>query len=301
MQLSVANAPTSWGVEDAADRDNPPWTKVLDDIAESGYQGVELGPLGYMPEKEFLLRRELELRRLELVAGYLFEPLHEPAAAEAVAALAHRTCRLLAAADATCLVIIQGFTPDRESTAGRPEVAERADAGAWDQLIRSVHEVARAAREVHGLTACFHPHAGTYVEFEDEIDGLMSDTDPDLVDLCIDTGHSAYAGIDPVDLYRRYADRVTYLHLKDVDGGVLAEATTRGWSFDRAVGEGVFCPIGQGLVDFGALGGALSRHGFRGWATVEQDRLGRASRSPADDAHLSLERLSALGLAGGGG
>jgi inosose dehydratase len=295
MHVRIANAPTSWGVEDARDPANPPWSQVLDEVAFAGYRGVELGPLGFLPEDPVRLRRELDARELELVAGFVFAPLHTgEGAAEALRA-GRRTCELLAQAGAHRFVIIQGFTPERERAAGRPgEAPALTDAG-WETLTRAVHALARMAREEHGLLPCIHPHAGTYVEFEAEIERLLAATDPELVSVCIDTGHCAYAGVDPVALYRRHAERVTYFHFKDVRPGRLAGRTL---SFEEAVGQGVFVPLGEGAVDFAALRDALDEHGFEGWATVEQDRLPSDASSPARHADASLRHLRAVGLAG---
>jgi inosose dehydratase len=297
MQLRIANAPTSWGVEHPEDGANPPWRQVLDQVARAGYDGIELGPLGYLPEREHVLRRELDLRGLELVAGYLFEPLHRREGLAHALDAARRTCRLLAAAGARHLVIIQGFTRERARAAGRAGAALPLRADEWRTLVEGVHAVARVAADEHGLLPCFHPHAGTDVEFEEEIDRLVEDTDAALVELCIDTGHCAYAGVDPVALYRRHADRVAYLHLKDVDRGRLRAALARALSFEQAVAARVFCPLGEGDVDFAALRAALEEHGFDGWATVEQDRLPTDSGTPAEHAAASLAHLRALGLA----
>jgi len=295
MQLRVANAPTSWGIEDPENQANPPWRQVLDEVSSAGYAGIELGPLGYLPEKEFVLRRELELRRLELVAGYVFEPLHTGHGTAHALGAAQRACRLLGAAGARYLVIIQGFTPERERAAGRPGAASPLGPSEWRTLIDGVHEVARLAVE-RRLIPCFHPHAGTHVEFEHEIERLIEDTDPTLVRLCIDTGHCAFVGVDPDQLYCRFHDRVAYLHLKDVDRHRLRAAFARAMSFEEAVGAGVFCPLGQGMVDFAALREALEEHRFDGWATVEQDRLPSDSGTPGDHARASLEHLRDVGL-----
>jgi inosose dehydratase len=295
MQVRIANAPTSWGVEDPEDGANPHWRQVLDQVALAGYAGIELGPLGYLPQKEHLLRRELELRQLELVAGFLFEPLHTRQGLARALEVAQRTCRLLAAGGAGHLVIIQGFTRERERAAGRPGAALPLREAEWRSLVQGVHEVARIAAE-HGLVPCFHPHAGTHVEFADEIERLVEATDPELVGLCIDTGHCAYAGVDPAALYRRHAERVVYFHLKDVDRDRLRAALARALSFEQAVAARVFCPLGQGVVDFAGLRAALEERGFQGWATVEQDRLPTDSATPADHARASLAHLREVGL-----
>jgi inosose dehydratase len=296
MHLRIANAPTSWGVEDPEDGANPPWRRVLDQVAQAGYAGIELGPLGYLPVKEHVLRRELEMRGLELVAGFLFEPLHVRAGMAHARDVARRTCRVLEAGGARYLVVIQGFTLERERAAGRSGAGLPLRPAAWRALVEGVAEVAHTAADEYGLVPCFHPHAGTDVEFEDEIERLLDDTDPGLVRLCIDTGHCAYAGVDPVALYRRHAERVAYFHLKDVDRERLRGALARRLSFEQAVAAGVFCPLGNGVVDFAGLRAALAEHGFDGWATVEQDRLPTDSATPAEHAGASLAHLREVGL-----
>ena len=296
MQLRIANAPTSWGIEDPEDRANPPWSDVLDGVASSGYAGVELGPLGYLPDESTALRAELERRGLELVAGFLFMPLHTRDGIAAALEVARRTCRLLARVGARHLVVMQGFTPERERAAGRPGAARPLAEGEWRTMIEGVHRVARVAAD-HNLLPCFHPHAGTHVEFEPEIERLVEETDPELIALCIDTGHSAYAGIDPVELYRRHSKRVAYFHLKDVDQARLHTALAGSLSFDQAVAERVFCPLGEGVVDFAGLRAALEETGFDGWAAVEQDRLPTDSGTPAAHAAASLRHLRDVGLA----
>jgi inosose dehydratase len=296
MQLRIANAPTSWGVEDPGDGANPSWRQVLDQVARAGYAGIELGPVGYLPERADVLRRELDLRGLELVAGFLFEQLQDRDRRGAALEMAERTCGLLAAAGARYLVIIQGFTPDRERTAGRAGAGPQLREQDWRAMVDGVHDVARLA-EAHGLVPCLHPHAGTAVEFEDEVERVAADTDPALVRLCIDTGHCAYAGIDPVALYRRHAARVVYFHLKDVDRARLRGALARALSFEQAVAARVFCPLGDGVVDFAGLRSALEEHDYDGWATVEQDRLPTDSGTPAEHAAASLAHLRAVGLA----
>jgi inosose dehydratase len=296
MQLRIANAPTSWGIEDPEDRANPAWADVLDDVAGAGYAGVELGPLGYLPDESPVLRLELERRRLQLVAGFLFMPLHTREGIGNAVDVARRTCRLLAEVGARHLVLIQGFTPERERVAGRPGAARPLPDDEWRTMIEGVHELARLAADEYGLLPCFHPHAGTHVEFEPEIDRLVEETDAGLVALCLDTGHCAYAGIDPVELYRRHSERIAYFHLKDVDQERLHAALTRSLSFEQAVAERVFCPLGEGVVDFAALRSALEEAGFDGWAAVEQDRLPTDSGTPAAHAAASLRHLRSVGL-----
>jgi inosose dehydratase len=296
MQLRIANAPTSWGIEDPEDRANPAWADVLDDVARAGYAGIELGPLGYLPDDATLLQHELDARALELVAGFLFMPLHTREGAADAVEVARRICGLLAGVGASHLVLIQGFTPERERAAGRPGAARPLSEEEWRTMVDAVHGLARVATE-YDLLPCIHPHAGTHVEFEPEIERVIADTDPDLVALCLDTGHCAYAGVDPVELYRRHSGRIAYFHLKDVDRVRLRSALASALSFEQAVAARVFCPLGEGVVDFAALRTALEETRFDGWATVEQDRLPTDSGTPAAHAVASLRHLRSLGLA----
>ncbi len=296
--LRIANAPVSWGVFAADAPTNPPWIRVIDEIAQAGYGWLELGPIGFLPEDRDAIRAELERRELRVSGTFLYEDLHNPSRRDQIAATAHRIGRLLAALDARYLVIIDAMAQSRMATAGRPAAAVRLDEQRWHTLVSALHEAAAIVSTEYGLTAVFHPHVGTYVEFEDEIDRLLADTNGNLVKLCIDTGHSAYAGVDPVELYRRYADRTAYFHFKDVDGEVLERVVRGAFGFEEAVAEGVFCPLGQGVVDLRALGVELERRGFDGWATVEQDIDPAGSTNPLAAARASLSYLREIGLGG---
>jgi inosose dehydratase len=297
MMLKIATAPGSWGVEPPGDPADPPWREVLDDIAAAGFEGVELGPVGYLPEQPAQLRAALSARALELAAGYVMAPFHRKASRLDVLATARRTCRALAGGGARCVVLIEALEPARSAAAGRAHAAPRLDARGWTALVDTVQEVAQLAAETFGLAAVFHPHAGTYVEHADEIDRLLAETDPELVGLCVDTGHAHYAGHDPADLVRAHAERLRHVHLKDVRADLLELSRQRRLTFERAVAAGVFCPLGDGAVDLTAFGLALDDVGYDGWATFEQDRLLGDPRA-RPDAQASLAHLRSIGIAG---
>ena len=144
-----------------------------------------------------------------------------------------------------------------------------------------------------GLRPVVHPHAGSFIEFEEEVRRLLDQ--PDL-DLCLDTGHAAYAGTAPECLVSEYGARLGHLHLKDVRRDVLARVREEGLDFWAAIAAGVFCPLGQGVVDLPAVLAALAGAGYRGYATIEQDRVA-GSGSPLDDLARSQRVLGAAGLA----
>jgi inosose dehydratase len=258
VSLHLATGPVSWGVDFADAPGNPPWTEVLDGVAAAGLHWMELGPLGYLPPDP---ADALAARGLQLSGGFVFEPLHDPAQRAGVLAVAQATARTVAAAGGRYLVIIDMVDPVRAATAGRSALAPRLDAAARRELHAGIEAVAAVARD-HGLRPVLHPHAGTHVEFLDEIEPLA-----ERIELCLDTGHLAYAGIDPVEALERWAERIACLHLKDLD-----PTRANGGDFWTAVRAGAFRPLGDGAVDFPRLFAALSAQGFDGWATIEQDR-----------------------------
>mgnify|MGYP001436093741 CR=1 FL=1 len=132
------------------------------------------------------------------------------------------------------------------------------------------------------------------VEFLDEVEALFADVDQECLGMCLDTGHLAYAGIDPVSAIDHFSDRIDHVHFKDVKGRVLAQAREEGWDFWQAIAAGIFCPIGEGVVDFPGVIGALSSLGFSGTATIEQDRPPDSSTDPLADLRASVAHVSPL-------
>jgi inosose dehydratase len=222
----------------------------------------------------------------------VFEDFHDPAQAGAIEAVTQRACRAIAAAQGAVLVLIDRPGAERAATAGRSAAARRLVGAEWASMIDALRRAAAIASD-HGLRPVVHPHAGSFIEFEDEVQRLLDE--PDL-DLCLDTGHAAYAGTEPARLIADYGPRLGHLHLKDIRASVLARVREEGLDFWAAVAAGVFCPLGQGVVDLPAVLAALSDVGYRGYATIEQDRV-PGSGAPRDDLAESRRVLAAAGLA----
>jgi inosose dehydratase len=297
MHLSIGNAPCSWGVEFADDPRNPPWKRVLDEAKGAGYTGIELGPLGFMPEDPAILGPALAERGLTLIGGVLFRAFHDPAQWSQVWDAANRTCRALAAHDAKRLVLIDSISPRRAPTAGRGGEAERLRGADREGFLDRIRAVARLGTEQFGLEVSMHAHAAGFVEFEDELEDVLEAVDSKLLGVCLDTGHCEYAGFDPVEFYRRHSERVTYLHFKDIDPNVRRRAIDERIGFYDACAAGLFCNLGEGVVDFLALKGELVSAGFSGWGTVEQDCDPTGAKSPLADARANLLYIKKIGLA----
>ena len=297
MSIRIGAAPCSWGVEFADDPRNPPWREVLRQAAEAGYRGVELGPVGYMPEDPAPLSDALAEHGLELIGGVVFRPFHDPGAWDEVMDGAVRTCRALAAHGARHLVLIDSISPRRAPTAGRSGEAVQMDAGEWAAFRDRIATVARMGAEEHGLRVGVHAHAAGFMDFEPELDRLLDEVDPGVLGICFDTGHHSYAGYDPVAFMRRHMDRISYVHFKDIDPGVKARAVAERTGFYDACGQGIFCPLGRGDVDFPAVRDLLVAHGYEGWCTVEQDCDPTLSPDVPGDARANRDYLASIGFA----
>ncbi|MEP6661210.1 MAG: TIM barrel protein [Acidimicrobiales bacterium] len=294
MSLRIANGPVSWGVDFADAPGIPSWETVFSEIGEAGYQWCELGPLGYLPDDDMRVRAELDARGLGVAGSYVFEPMENRARHDEICDTARRTSERIAALGGNYLVVIDLVGDERAATAGRPDAAPRLKNDAYRDLLDGLRAVSRVALD-HKLTPVLHPHAGSWVEFEDEVEQVLADTESDGLELCIDTGHFAYAGIDPVAFLAQHRDRVQYLHFKDINPIVHQRVVNESIAFFDAVSLGVFCPLGRGAVDFNALAAQL-KSGFDGPGTVEQDRDARLPTSPLDDARASLDYLRGLGI-----
>ena len=101
--------------------------------------------------------------------------------------------------------------------------------------------------------------------------GCLIHLDTSLVDLCFDTGHYAYGGGQPLAFMRDNLEAIGYLHLKDVDATILAEAREQGWSFLEALEHVIFCPLGDGSARIPEILTLLNDSNFAGWVVVEQD------------------------------
>ena len=295
MTIKLANAPVSWGVDYPKDPNNPPWTTVMDSIAEAGFRYTELGPYGYYPTEPQRLRAEFASRNLQVVAGFVFQPLHDPARADDVLQVATRTVELLSAVGGDKLVVVDHISDLRMATAGRADLAKHLDRDRFASMIDLINRIADIALS-KGVMPVIHQHAGCYIEFRDEVEAVAAALDPAKVGLCVDTGHMAYAGIDPVQFYRDHADRVKYFHFKDIDPAVHRRVLADTVPFLDAVRLDVFCPMGRGVVDWSALANALSKSGYQGAATVEQDIDPAVSFDPLGSAKASLAHLRSVGF-----
>jgi inosose dehydratase len=299
--MRIANAPCSWGVlEFESNVPGPAPAAVLDEIGATGYDGTELGDWGFLPTDPEALRRALAARRLSLVGAFVPVALSEASAHGAGEATALQTARLVrdASGDSSTLIVLSDATaavPARTVAAGRITPADGLGPSEWQVVGAGAERIARAVRDATGLRTAFHHHCATYVETAEEIAALMRITSPELLGLCVDTGHATYGGGDPIALLREYSHRVWHVHFKDCSTTVAADARRMDWDYFAAVRNGLFCELGQGAVDFDAVIHELRTMAYDGWIVVEQDVLPSLG-TPFASAHRNRQYLASLGV-----
>ena len=299
--IRLANAPCSWGVLefDVAATPSAPASQVLDEIADTGYAGTELGEWGFFPTEGAALAADLARRGLALAGAFVPVALARPDAIEEGIERAKRVARLLAdagAADASIVLSDDNATvPNRTARAGRIRPDDGLRASEWDAFADRASLVAEAVRAEGGVRTVFHPHVGGYVETPQEIDALMSRTDASLVGLCLDTGHVTYGGGDALAVIDAYGDRIRHVHFKDCDPRVLQRVRAEACDYHSAVRHGIFCELGRGRIPFADILDALRRHRYSGWIVVEQDVVAGMG-TPAESARRNRDYLRHFGF-----
>ena len=183
-----------------------------------------------------------------------------------------------AAAMGVNIVTLQG-------TRGRPEVMDEAAKRAnLDCMIK----FAKIAKKF-GIKTNVHPHVNTYFMFEDEIDYVMENSDPELLYLAPDTAQIAAAGADPVKVIRKYADRVRFIHLKDYK--LNDDVKTSCWVDSGVPIVTCFHALGDGTIDFPEIFKILDSVNYTGPLCIELDK---PPVSNIESAKQNLEYISKL-------
>ncbi len=307
MGVSIATAPCCWGVDDIRNPNLPDWERVFDEAAAAGYKGLELGPYGYVPLDLERVSAALERRGLAIIAGAIFDDLVSPSNRDNLLEQADKICALISRLPQIApferqrfpspyLTVMDWGHDERDYAAGHSEAAPRLSDLAWAGMAANIKVIADLARTRYGVRAVIHPHAGGYIEFADEVRRIAQDVPQETAGLCIDTGHTFYAGMDPMRALEEYADRLDYIHFKDIDAGVYADVMGRHIRFFDACADGVMCPIGRGVIDYPSIHALLLRIGYQGFITVEQERDPRNVGGSLADVKASRDYLRSVGF-----
>ena len=291
----LAGAPISWGVCEVPGwgRMLPP-ERVLAEMASLGLTATEMGPVGYLPPEAGDVRALLGAHGLGLVGAFVPLVLHEPGLDQAHAVL-DEVLPLMTQLGGE--VIVAAAVTD---AAWAPRVA--LDDSAWSRLANNFAEVGERVAAA-GIELALHPHAGTLVETADDIDAVLAHGE---IDWCLDTGHLAIGGVDPVEFTSRNADRIVHVHLKDVRMELAERVRGGELSLVEATRQGLFRPLGEGDAPIDEVVGLLDRDGYERWLVLEQDTTLTGEeppegRGPMLDVRKSIDYLATLAPAPKGG
>jgi inosose dehydratase len=300
MAIHIGNAPVSWGIfEFTGLAPKYTFTQVLDEMKEAGYTGTELGPWGYLPTDPARLREELDRRGIKMLSAFVPTRFADPGALRAGEEVALRTGELLHALGAKIVVLADDnvTVQNRIDRAGRIRPQDGLSTEGWKVFASGVNQVAQKINDQYGMAVAFHHHCGGFVETPQEIDRLMELTKPEIVGLCLDTGHYVFGGgsASSVDAVKKYGKRINHLHFKDCDPAVLTRVHKEELPYLEAVGAGMFCELGKGSVDFKTIADEMNKLGFEGFAVVEQDMLPGLG-TPFESAKRNRAYLRSIGL-----
>lgn len=238
---------------------NGPDEQALRDVAQAGYDGVELfdGNLNRYADQQERLEGMLRDNGLTLVAVYSGANFIYADALEDELARLEMAAKLGRRFGARFLTVGGGAI----RAGGTRE-------GDYEALARGLDKVVALARR-YGLEANYHPHLGTMSQSSEALAKIMRLTE---IPLCPDLAHILAGGGDPVEVVRTYRDRIPYIHLKDY-------------------ADGAFLPLGEGQVDLGGVVAELSGDHAPEWWTVELDET---DRSPLEVATQNRRRVEEL-------
>jgi inosose dehydratase len=267
--VRIATAVVNWNNPDIPDVFAwIPYREALDHMVEAGYDATEWGPS--MPTDPVELGDALRSRGLDLVGAFVGLGFRDAALQGAEIERALGIARSLAANGGKVLIAAEAGDDRRRGEAGHVDEARGLSDEQWFNLGSGLNGLARRLQPL-GMTLAFHNHVGTYVETPAETARLLDETDGALVGWCLDIGHLAFGGGNAIDLLPKYADRVKHVHVKDVDGAILAQAKAEGWSFGQALAKFIFPPLGAGIARIPEVVRALQGVGYDGWYVIEQD------------------------------
>jgi inosose dehydratase len=294
-KLMLGTAPDSWGVwNPSGDPLQTPWERYLDEVQAAGYVYSELGPFGYLPKDAGLVREAYAKRGLTLTGGTVFVALHKGAEALVKAKEdVDAEMAVIGPNGAKHLVILpEGYTDFDGNLTASPTLT----ADEWDTLNRGMSDLGKYIADRHGAVLVFHTHADSHIGTQEEIERFLDGTDPETVQLCLDTGHVAYCGADNLKIVADYPDRVQYVHLKQVDPAIKARVREEKLGFAPAVRLGAMVEPPLGEPDMPSLLAALAALDRELFCIVEQDMYPCDWSTPLPIAQRTYEYFRKCGM-----
>ncbi|WP_420620453.1 sugar phosphate isomerase/epimerase family protein [Candidatus Poriferisocius sp.] len=259
-----------------------PVDAVLKEMSATGFTHTELGSLGYLPIEPAQLRAVLNQHDLSLLGGFVPLVLHDPSQIQSTRTAATEAAELISGGGGRFFVSCAVSLPDNWRQAPPSEHE-------WPAVADALAEVERIAAE-HGLIQAFHPHFGSLVETNTEIEQVLHASDTALV---LDTAHLLLGGGDAAEMAKRHLDRIALVHIKDVNLGIAAQVTAGKLSLMQGVQQGLFPPLGQGGLPIAEIVDLLEKSGRDLWYVLEQDAA-IAEGDPSAIARLRFDACQSI-------
>ena len=267
----------------------------LEDCRRIGFDGIEKGHK--MPDEGTALRRKLAEYGLRFTAGWhSTNILVNDIETEKASLQAWIDFTRAAGGDhinaCECSNAVHG--KDDVAVNDRPVMSD----AEWERFSTGYEELSRFAAG-QGVTMGYHHHMGTIIESGEDIDRFMAMAGPHTR-LLLDTGHAHFGGADPAALARKYMDRVTHIHAKNIRPDIMAAVRAQNLSFLEGVRRGAFTVPGdpEGCVAFEPVLEIAAAHGYSGWLVIEAEQ-DSAVRNPFQYQDMGLRALRAMARAAG--
>lgn len=270
-KIKLGIAPIAWTNDDLPDlgKENT-FEQCVSEMALAGYTGSEIG--NKYPKDTEVLKKALKLRGMEICNQWFssflltkpFEEVERKFRAQ-LAFLKEMGAKIIGVSEQSYSVQGQQDT----SVFGHKYVMNKEE---WERFCTGMDRLGKIAIEEYGISLTYHHHMGTVVQDADEVEYMLDHTNPAYVSLLYDTGHFAYCGADPLEMVRKYADRIKHVHLKDIRPEIVEKVKTENLSFLEGVRLGTFTVPGDGCIDFAPIFQVLDEAGYEGYMLVEAEQ-----------------------------
>ena len=236
--------------------------QMLSEIAEAGYQGVEIGAHRLDQDHPENFTGLLQANGLEVVGIHTHGELFDPAAMQEAMPRVQKAIEYAAAVNSPFVMFSgkakPGKTPDDQAH----------EALMLNQIGELVHN--------KGMSLCYHNHYWEIEHKQKELRYLCGNTNPEYVSLLLDVGWVHRAGGRPEEVVQEFLPRIRAFHFKDFR---VKDAANDTWT-----------ELGQGYVDFHKIVETIQDKGDY-WIIVERDET---MPNAAESARISADYLKQL-------
>lgn len=292
--LAIGVCPDQWGVWFPEDEKQMDPRQAWEEMAEAGFEIIETGPFGYFPTDPKELQKWCDEFGMKVVAGTGWGILHKEEAWQDTLKTFRAIGETHAAVGAEYVVHLPPLYRDDKTWEWTDDRVLSDDA--WKLYVQHANELGQMLLDEFGLKMVLHPHGDSHIETPTEIGRILDNTDPEYVNLCLDSGHVVYGGGDPVQLVKDYPERITYVHIKAFDEDITREAHEKDWPFGEAVTKGASVRPPAGAPDMREFIDALAELDRDIYCICEQDCYPCEPSFPKPNAILMREYLAECGL-----